>query len=66
MKRATRKRVKRVVLGVGYPWFSRVEGSCGFVSVKLVTTRNGSTNLLLNVGDLGAYKKIKLVAEIVK
>ena len=65
MKKKTR-RVHRQVLGTGYPWFFRKEGSCGFVVFRLVKEKNGSTDVVLKIGDLGAYQKIKLVAEYIK
>lgn len=60
-----KKKTRRQVLGVGYPWFSRKDGSCGFVFTQLVTkvNVNESTDVVLKLGDLGAHKKIKLIAE---
>ena len=65
MKKTTR-RVRRQVLGTGYPWFVREVDSLGYVILRLATKKNGSTDVPLKIGDLGAYQKIKLVAEYVK
>ena len=70
-RRLAKKTVRRVrkhvqVLGTGYPWFFRKEGSVGYVVMRLVTTKNGSTDVPLKIGDLGAYQKIKLIAEYTK
>lgn len=77
MKKKTR-RVRRQVLGIGYPLFGKKKGTFGFVDVRLVTNPNDrerynergiiflSEDVVLKIGDLGAYQKIKLIAEYVK
>ena len=59
-----KKKLKRVVLGVGYPWFFASTGK-----VVLYTKENGMPNgkpVFLKSGYLGDWNKIRLVAEVLK
>lgn len=61
----TKKR--RVVLGVGFPWFDKRGGpgmeGVGYQKVMLIGV--GTEVLTLNIEDLGAYNKIRLIAEVI-
>jgi hypothetical protein len=64
-KRKSAKKVRRVVLGVGHPWFScnNVEGE--FLHVGLLDRAYRAEQPLL-IHDLGSYNRIRLVAEVLK
>lgn len=64
------KKVRRVVLGVGHPWFwkSKITDS-GWGSVSLWTSEppyGSSERKRLKIGSLGGYNKIRLVAEVLE
>ena len=61
-----KKKTHRQVLGVGYPWFVNGSKGQGFSRILLVDKKNGTDEVNLKIGELGAYKKIKLIAEYVK
>lgn len=72
---ASKKKPKRVVLGVGYPWFfGPVAKNGGYGAMRLLT-KEVPTSLLLRgkqemVGidpkGTGAWAKIRLVAEVLE
>jgi len=56
------KKPRRVVLGVGHPWFS-----CVGTAIQLMTADTfEAQTLALNYRDLGRYNRIRLVAEVLK
>lgn len=68
-KTVKKRKVRRVVLGVGHPWFS----GNGFTNVALTVTPVASSILLrtfewknLKIDNLGNWSKIRLVAEVIK
>lgn len=68
-KTAKKRKVRRVVLGVGHPWFS----GNGFTNVALTKTPAAVSILLrtfewksLDINNLGNWNKIRLVAEVIK
>lgn len=68
MKKKTTRRVRRQVLGTGYPWFLQ-DADRRYTKVLLMSGPNheaGRGIVEIKFGDLGAFKKIKLVAEYVK
>ena len=60
-----KKKPRRVVLGVGHPWFSRTEADWTHVSI-CVDGGYGAAFVPLNFDDLGNYNRIRLVAEVLK
>lgn len=71
-----RKKVKRVVLGVGHPWYSRSIGAgYGFTILQLTKTpvpqsilaRGGREELVeFDIKGTGNYNKVRLVLEILE
>ena len=61
-KAKPKKKPRRVVLGVGHPWFS---GRLTIIQL-LEGDRFYCSPLELSISDLGAYNKIRLVAEVLK
>lgn len=58
------KEIKRKVLGIGYPWFFNSDKSGPYDSIKLYGAGSSRSKLLaLKIGELGNWKKIKLIAE---
>ena len=58
------KKVKRVVMGVGHPWFLTTYGpTCK--AVGLTAVRNGVSKNL-RFGKHGNWNKVRLVMEILK
>lgn len=58
-----KRKPRRVVLGVGHPWFY----ACG--TQLVLRTKNSSWDgeaKMLRFGDLGGYNRIRLVAEVLK
>jgi hypothetical protein len=57
-----KKKPRRVVLGVGHPWF--------YGCLTQLTLRErayfASDAKMLHIADLGAYNRIRLVAEVLK
>ena len=66
MKKAKpKKKPRRVVLGVGHPWFNRSLSQ--WTSVSLTKASAPPFDWVgLQFGDLGNYNKIRLVAEVLK
>lgn len=70
------KKVKRVVLGVGHPWYSRTETKGhGFTKLQLTKTpvpesillRQGKEELVdFETGGTGNYNKVRVVLEILE
>ncbi|KKK81203.1 hypothetical protein LCGC14_2815840 [marine sediment metagenome] len=68
MKKVTRK-LRRKVLAVGYPWFIWDTKKGDYTQVMMMDGPNrqeGRKVVPIKFGGLGAYQKIKLVAEYVK
>ena len=66
MKKAKpKKKPRRVVLGVGHPWFYHV-GMGFYDKVALTSSQNKWPAKELNLGNLGNWNKIRLVAEVLK
>lgn len=59
-----RRKVKRVVLGVGHPWFTYRTRDGGYSMVELLKRDGSGGSVAMNIGKLGGYNKIRLVAEI--
>ncbi len=55
------KKVRRI-LGVGHIWFRKERGE--YVGVVLGKDPDGRELVPLRIGKLGAYNKVRLVAEI--
>lgn len=64
------RKPRRVVLGVGHPWFSIGtigEFGSGWVTVQLKEKDSYlAWNKALRLSDLGSYNRIRLVAEVLK
>lgn len=68
-----KRKVKRKVLGVGYPWFlyeavftNDRNTRIGYFKVLLMdgpSRQDGRNPVELNFNGLGAFKKIRLIAE---
>ena len=69
-KKKPAKKVRRVVLGTGHPWFlfsQRMGARQGVRTVVCLGAREGfSEDVRLNFGNLGNWNKIRLVAEVLK
>jgi len=59
------KKPRRVVLGVGYPWFGSELGE-RYCNVSLLQGDQWTPAKTLKIADLGNYNKIRLVAEVLK
>ena len=67
------KKIKRVVLGTGHPWYSSSKGGI-YDRVELTTKpvaesillRGGEETVPLELGDTGNWNKVRLVLEILK
>lgn len=63
------RRIKRLILGEGYPWYSGERGRAPYTKIGLVDRRNGGPGsrsvFLRYAGRIGAWQKIRLVAEFV-
>jgi len=61
------KRPRRVVLGVGHPWFL-FDGYGTRAMVRLCYSDQHAIDngVTLDIQDLGAYNRIRLVAEVLK
>ena len=59
------RKVKRVVLGVGHPWFFPKQGIL-FDSVVLYSQDGCGERIALKHDAIGGWNKIRLVAEIIK
>jgi hypothetical protein len=68
VKKASKRKPRRIVLGVGHPWFEKVDspGVVGYQKVSLMEGDGKGDAITLNIGDLGGYFKIRLVAEVLK
>lgn len=64
----SRRKLKRIVLGVGHPWFEKVDGPgvVGYQKVSLMEGDGKGDALTLKIGELGGYSKIRLVAEVMR
>jgi hypothetical protein len=67
-----KRKPRRVVLGVGHPWFSADPGTT-FMAVRLTTSEVSRSILLrtfdwraIKTGGLGNWNKIRLIAEVLK
>ena len=70
----TKKKLRRVVLGVGYPWYSATEGKgYGFTNLQMTETpvpqsillRQGKEKLIeFDPQGTGNWNKVRLVLEI--
>ncbi len=59
-----RKKRRRVILGIGYPWFYQNGDMTGYFRVGLFPGKNAQGDAKkLNYGGTGAWKKWKLVLE---
>ena len=67
-----RKKVKRIVLGVGYPWYfsRRATYDCVRLTVlpvaQSILLRGGEKTVPLKIGGTGNWNKVRLVLEILK
>ena len=59
------KKPRRVVLGVGHPWF-HLSPTYGRTHVSLSARQGEMSDVLLSFGDLGNHNRIRLVAEVLK
>lgn len=73
MKKA--KKVRRVVLGVGHPWFFVSQrGNVGYDTIYLTTApvaqnilaRGGEKLVPFKFSDVGNWNKVRLVLEVLK
>ena len=71
-KKAKPKKPRRVVLGVGHPWFTAIDDSL-YARVALTRTPVAQSILLrqfdwlpLKFRNLGNWNRIRLVAEVLK
>jgi len=66
------KKPRRVVLGIGYPWYSKRSNHGDYTHVELTQTpvnpnillRGREKNVELNYGNTGNWNKVRLVLEI--
>lgn len=67
-KRPTRRKPRRVVLGVGHPFFQRVDGPgvVGYQKVMLLEGNLQGDALTFKIGNLGGYNKVRLIAEVLE
>jgi len=68
-RRLAKKVIHRKVLGVGYPWFQYDTKEGKYTGVILMDGPNrqaGRKVVPVKFGDLGAFRKIKLIAEYTK
>lgn len=67
-KKNSRRKLKRIVLGVGHPWFEKVDGPgvVGYQKISLMEGDGRGDALTLKIGKLGGYNKIRLVAEVLR
>ena len=72
----TKRKPKRVVLGVGYPWYSRkAPQGHGYTLLELTKTQVPESILFrtgreervqFKIGETGNYNKVRLIMEILK
>lgn len=65
------KKPKRIVLGIGYPWFTQEvrwsDGRRGYHAVRLLEMVDGDgLPKFISTGNIGQHTKIRLVAEIIE
>lgn len=69
------KKIRRVVLGVGHPWFLvGQKGQAAYDTVRLTTTavaqsvlmRGGEEFVPFKFSDVGNWNKVRLVLEVLK
>lgn len=60
------KKVKRVVLGVGHPWFSSKEHGPEFNRISLWSEDGHGKLIGIDPKGIGGWNKIRLVAEVLK
>lgn len=56
---------KQHVLGEGYIWFVRHQNKHwyeGYDGLRLVTEADGTEPVKLDVGELGAYQRVRIIA----
>ncbi|MDZ4250405.1 MAG: hypothetical protein U0990_09980 [Candidatus Nanopelagicales bacterium] len=67
--------VKRVVLGVGYPWFSSLSNTVHYYDSVQLTARPVAASILLRGGEqtvslhqkgVGNWNKVRLVLEVLE
>lgn len=59
------RKPRRVVLGVGHPWFIRTQDG-RYTTVCMRKQEGYCPSMSLNLSDLGNYNRIRLVAEVLK
>lgn len=68
-KESKPKKLKRIVLGVGHPWFEKHKSNfshAGYQKVMLQESFTiGSRILDLKIKDLSGANKIRLIAEVI-
>lgn len=67
-RKAAPRKPRRVVLGVGWPWFTKLAvGPGGFTGDVLSEHEGyGAPVLTLKTDDLGNYNRVRLIAEVLK
>lgn len=66
LNRAKKRKVRRVVLGVGNPWFSHKHSSIEFDCVYLTPGAGAAGSIPLKFRNVGNWNKVRLVLEILK
>lgn len=61
------KKPRLVVLGVGHPFFGKVDGPSviGYQKILLLEGNCVGDAITLNIGKLGCCNKIRLIAEVI-
>lgn len=65
--RAKTKKVRRIVLGVGHPWFSvGMKRRIAYDTVRLFTAHGSAETVPFKFTDVGNWNKCRLVLEVIK
>lgn len=61
-------KIRRIVLGVGHPWFNvGYKGRVAYDTVTLTRERNGMGETVpFKFSDVGGWNKVRLVLEVLK
>lgn len=65
MKRKPKK-VRRIILGTGYPWFFTQDGKSTPYDSMSLYSESRKTAVPLKIKDLGNFNKIRLIAEVIE
>lgn len=72
--KTNRKKPRRVVIGVGHPWYSRSPGSKDYDRIQLtvlpvapsILLRGGEKTVVLSPKNTGNWNKVRLIMEVLK